>query len=684
MRKIELLTLTIGLILSAGVVFGAKNSKNDTPPPVSPPTTTTQPATPPASPLTAATAATPAAGTQPRDMKLLVIGTDGNEPSFKALVSFLDYLGMPYDTLLAKTAVLPPLNDTTKGFYQGIVLSTGNLSVCDPDCHSALTATDWAKLDAYTRDYKVRMAAFYAWPEKRYGLTAGTPWVTTDAAPQNAAFTSAASQVFSYLNTSNPLKIAGAYMYPATITPEATGEVVIPLMTVNGSPVAVLDTKVDGREYLAFTMDQSPYLLHSLALNYGVFNWVTRGVFLGARKIYFSPQMDDFFLANDLFVRGVTGCMPTAFMLDPTYDASANCPSQRMTPQDLGQLQNWQDSINKQAQFKTVRVSLVFNGYGSQFGEGDNAGNDPLTKDAMNRRAKFFWVNHTYDHEDLDCYNPVPNSGICTPANFTESLSEISKNTTIAKQMGVPFDATSMVTPAISGLYNPDFLKAVQQSGIRYLMGDSSRAKDGIPPKPNTGFVNSVNPAIFIIPRRPVNVFYNTMSGLPDDPGSLVDEYNYFYGPNGIFKIGTTPFFSTPQTYSDIVNRESDNLLRYLMQYEIYGNMWHQSNFIRYDGGKMLFTDVAGATLSKFAKISNLPVVSLQQTDIGKYMEDRMAYNAANVKATLTPGVSITFTSSAKANVPVTGICKTSCEAYGGQNLSKIPVTAGAVTIPLN
>ena len=116
------------------------------------------------------------------------------------------------------------------------------------------------------------------------------------------------------------------------------------------------------------------------------------------------------------------------------------------------------------------------------------------------------------------------------------------------------------------------------------------------------------------------------------------------------------------------------------MRYEIYPNMWHQSNFVRYSGNNTLFTDVIGAALNKFAALSNLPVVSLSQSEIGKELEARMAFLNANVTATLTPGAGITMTGSAAASVPITGICKSSCETYGGQSISKIAVTAGGTT----
>lgn len=62
------------------------------------------------------------AGAQPRDMKLLVISVDGTEPSFAAITSFLNSLGIPYQTMFAKKQPLPVLSDATKGYYQASFL----------------------------------------------------------------------------------------------------------------------------------------------------------------------------------------------------------------------------------------------------------------------------------------------------------------------------------------------------------------------------------------------------------------------------------------------------------------------------------------------------------------------------------------------------------------------------------
>lgn len=628
----------------------------------------------------------PVNGKTPRDMKLLVIGIDGSEPSYQAITYFLDYLGIPYQAVLAKSQPLPALSNVSKGFYQGVILSTGNLGYCDASgCRSALPDSAWASLDAYTRDFGVRMAAFYAWPEKRYGLVATGSTGSSDSAPQSATFTTAGKAIFSYLNTANPLKVTNSWVYLAAPAPDA-GETTTPLLTIQGATVAAVHTKADGREYLAMTLDSNPYLLHAMALNYGVFNWVTKGIFIGARKVYLSTQMDDFFLPNDLYLQGVANCTPVGFVTEPTSNASDNCPTARMSSEDLSALLRFQAALNVQTQFHGIRFGLVFNGLGSALGGGDYGAGDPLTVGAQAAKASFYWVNHTFDHENLDCFNPVPNSGICAPANYSQSLQEIQQNVSIARALGLPLDTASMVTPGISGLYNPNFLKAAADSGIRYLVSDTSRP-DGTPALPNTGIRSTIQPSILFIPRRATNAFYNTKSGFSGVAGSLPDEYNYFYGPTGLFRIGGPggqPFFPINQTYADIVNRESDALLTYMMRYEIYPTMWHQSNFVRYAGDQTLFTDIVSATLDKFAKLSNLPVISLQEAQIGKELEDRMAFNSAKVTATLTPGWSITLGSNAAVSVPVTGLCKTNCSSYGGQVISKLPVPArGTITVPL-
>ena len=268
-----------------------------------------------------APAAAPAAGpnaTAPRDMKLLIIGLDGNEPDFAAVKFLLDTLGIPYDVALTLdtsvsppiTRPLPPLTDGVKGFYQGIFLTNGNLGYCAPACQSTLSPDAWAALDNYALNFGVRTVAYYAFPEARYGLVfSGTAISATDAAPETLTFTSAAASIFPYLNTVNPLKFTNAYVYLADPV-QAAGESTTPLITMRGKTVAALHNTADGREYMGLTLDNNPYLLHSMALGYGILNWLTKGIFIGGRKVYMTPQIDDHFLPDDQYVNGVAACTP--------------------------------------------------------------------------------------------------------------------------------------------------------------------------------------------------------------------------------------------------------------------------------------------------------------------------------------------------------------------------------------
>jgi hypothetical protein len=612
---------------------------------------------------------------KPVDLRLLVLTGDGTEPSFVAIKTFLDQIGIPYTTVIAKSQPLPALTNGVNGpgLYQGIILATGNLAVCDPTCRSALPVTGWAALDAYTRDYGVRLLSYYTFPESRYGISfTGVAVGTTDAAPAMVSLTSAASSVFPDLKPALAVTVANAYTYVAAPFP-AAGEVTTPIMTALGGIVGVITKKADGREYLALTMDNNYFLMHSLILKYGLINWVTRGVFLGARKAYFTPQIDDIFIPADLFDQTIAACRPSAFIGDPA--SQSVCPRQlRISGLDMLGVEMFQMSLRAQPQFANFKVYMAFNAFGTTRA-GNAPANDSLADYARYRRVNgdspFGWLSHTYDHENLDCFLPVAGRP-CVPATFAQSSDEITKNTAIATQLGLRNEFTAMVTPDVSGLNNPNFLRAAAVQGIKYLVADTSRLQlQGTLPPPNTG-IRSSEPSILLVPRRPTNIFYNVSTARVTAVGSEPDEYNYFYAPGGI-----SPSFPRQQTYADIIGRESDNILRNMLAYSAYPVMFHQTNLWLYDGLHSAFTDLVDATYKKFAAISTIPVLSPSQTDIGKLLESRMSYNSSNVRVTLSPGVSMTFTALSAARIPITGVCTTGCEAYGGQRISYVDVPAG-------
>jgi hypothetical protein len=625
--------------------------------------------------------ASPAA-VRPLGMKLLVLSANGSEPSFDAIKTLLDHMAVPYQAVILRNQPLPALSANGQGNYQAILLSTGSLSYDNGlSWVSSLSTADWTAIDNYTRDYNVRLASFYTFPEPRYGLSFVRAVATSDVSPGSAALTTAGQGVFDYLNPSAAIKVMFSYTYLAAAAP-AAGETTTPLLTMSGGVVGATHKKADGREYLAFTMDQSQYLTHTMALHYGAINWVTRGVFIGMRRVYLTPQEDDIFLDSDQFLNNNPACQPVGPAMDPTYDPGSVCPNARITGPDLNALAAWQSRARSKAQYRYFKVAHAFNGFGATADFG--LSKDPLIDEAKRQKKEFNWLSHTFNHENLDCYKPVANSGVCTPATYANSLLEIDENKKIGDKLGLDSDDLSMVTPGISGLNNPNFLKAFVDRKMRYVVTDTSRP-GGMPVIPNTAIVNAYQPSIIMIPRRATNIFYNTSTPVAGAVGSETDEYNFLFGPNGVFRIGGpggAPFFPTTQSYTQIIERESDAILNYMLRNEMYPLMFHQANFVRYNGVNSLFTDLMDAVMRKWSAISKLQVGTLKQATMGNRLKELLDLSTAGVRGVFTPGVGVVLTSAKAVMVPLTGVCSGACEAvYNGQRQERVKINAGGTVM---
>ena len=114
-------------------------------------------------------------------------------------------------------------------------------------------------------------------------------------------------------------------------------------------------------------------------------SWATRGLFIGERRTYASPQVDDIFLDNNRWIAG------TACGTDPETTGQ----TVRMTGSDLTNIESWQRARNAQPLTAALRLTMAFNGEGTS---GIYPG-DTLTPTARASQGSFYWVNHTYDHE---------------------------------------------------------------------------------------------------------------------------------------------------------------------------------------------------------------------------------------------------------------------------------------------
>jgi len=601
--------------------------------------------------------------TDPIDMKVLVITADGQETDFPEIKATLDQIGVPYDVMTATQTTLTPQmlwDGGVHGYYQGIILVTGDLTYYDAATNSwpsAFTDAEWATLWQYESMFGIRQVTSYTDPfgaPDNYGLNLVT-YQDTTTTPLTATLTTAGKQIFPYLNPNSPVTFKYAWVYLATVvSPTVTTPL---LVTPQGYAIASITKYPDGRQNLAVTAANAPFLVHSLLLSYGVVNWVTKGLFLGERHVNLDTQVDDLLIDDDMW--------------DTTALTDTTGLSFRMAGSDFNAVIAWQNTARALPNAGQLMLEYPFNGEGAS----GIYSPDTLTPAVIAGQTNFSWVNHTYSHPNLDTIT------------YTLALNELRQNNNVAqKQLKLSkYFKDTMVQPDISGLYNPQFQQAAKDYGIKYMISDTSR-QGWNNPSPNAGFHAIYQPSILIIPRRPSNLFYNLST-----PDEWVSEYNCYYGPTGTCAGGTWRYWDHNLSYAEILDKESDVWLTYLLKWDIDPLMFHQPNLRAYNGTSSLLGDMINATLAKYNQAYALPIRNDPEHQVGIRMTNRMAYNASGVTARLVPcagtrKAQLVVKSPASVQAPVTGVAYgNNRETYGGQNISYIQLSANQpVTVTLS
>jgi len=579
-----------------------------------------------------------------RDAKLLVISAEGTETALSAVQQTLDFLGTPYTVWIAarNPGTLTPdrLATGSHALYQGVILVTGNLAYFDgTQWSSALKPEEWNTLWNFEAAFGVRQVTWYTYPEPTFGFAWPHEVVDTGQHPIPLTLTRQGLEVFPYFApVRNPLTVEGAYTYLATLTsPDATPL----LIDTQGNVLGAIMRYPDGRENLALTFDSSLSLVHSVVVGYGMINWVTRGVFLGFRRVYASVQVDDLFIQDEMWCNPVLQQCPQG------------SPTVRITGFDLQRAKDWQDSKQIDSVSGAFKLSLAFNGEGTTE---DYTSDDTLTPKAIELKDHFSWISHTYTHPDL------------SDASYETTLDELTKNNSVAQRLAFPtYTGNALVTPAISGLDNPLAMSAARDTGVRYVISDTSRPRVANL-APNAGTYNALEPSILEIPRRPTNLYFNIST-----PEEWTSEYNSIYHS----------YWGRDLAYPEILEKESNTLSMYLIKGESSPWMFHQPNLLAYDGTHSLLSDLLDETLLKYAALYNLPLVSPTMDELGIQVANRTDYLTAGVRATIANGT-ITVTALRAAVVPVTGLRTATADYYGGQYTAFLPLSAGqSVTLPL-
>src|SRR6185312_16399063 len=389
-------------------------------------------------------AATPARvlPTQRIDAKVLLVSADGTEPGFGAWKAELQREGVPYSTFVAYSGQnrVSTLTDdgladygANHAYYSAVILATGDLghNVVNADGTtsylSALSDTEWATLAKFERTFGIRQLSDYTAPSPAHGLNV-VGGVTQDG--NVGTLTPLGKAAFPYLKGPVPIAnddpaVAETFGYAATPVNGQDWQTL--LAGPNGTAYLGIYTHPDdGREEMVVTVASNENQSQAQLLRHGELNWVTRGVFLGYQRNYLELQVDDLFLGDDAW-------NPATHTTD--YDPAK---ASRMTPADVAQAAAWSKA-------RGVRIDFAFNGGGSELYKADHATTtDPLANAFADpaTRGAFGYINHTYDHPNLDC----------STSSFVAK--EIADNAAWGRQHGLPLDATEVVTGEHSGLAN--------------------------------------------------------------------------------------------------------------------------------------------------------------------------------------------------------------------------------------
>ncbi|MDR7275864.1 Agd3-related carbohydrate-binding protein [Catenuloplanes atrovinosus] len=610
-------------------------------------------------------------------LKALIIATNTDDFGVATWKATLDRVGAKYDVLYAATT-----NITTStlvaggvGKYNAILLTNSMLLVpSGANYVSALDSTEWNLLWNYELNFGVRQAALYTsygtWPEN-YCLNGVGEGAVGDT-PEPVTLTAAGAGVFDYLNASAQIPIQSSYVYRTSLAANCGGQPL--LQDANGNVLAV-KVAAGGREKIALTFTSNVNIIQSDLLVYGLFEWATKGLFLGERKYHLNVDIDDWFNSADHYHEDGT------VEYDPGFRVSGH------------------DTVNLAARQAALRTehpkaadftfNLAYNGGDIDPFAGDTCYPDgdetTLTSTTKCLKDSFNWINHTVNHPELNA------------TDYNTSLAEIEQNLTLGTGIGLNVPVSILKTPEYSGLgvYNDDpdndtgpptdhgltgsnqaFLDAAAAAGVTHVHGNMSFASH-VPANFNTSIVHPLKNSIKVVPDWPTNIAYHTTT-----PAEETHFYNSFYGPGGLF-----PYWPTNRTYQQILEYEAGVIgFQHVATGSIYSHTFHIANVREYGNGNTLVTDWVDTILDRYEATYNVPLLSPSWTGIASYTDARNAHFAALPGATAVydrAAGTISVSSTTAGTLQVGGVATTVAGAtsYGSAVTAPVTVTAGGAPV---
>ncbi|KAJ3381227.1 hypothetical protein HDU84_005270 [Entophlyctis sp. JEL0112] len=593
--------------------------------------------------------------------------------------------GLAYDTVVINTQNLGAqinleVEANVTGKYSLIVLSSGQMiaGFSNGSYLSTLYFWQWNQIHNYQRQYGVRLVAINDNPTSsmysnllfsvggKYGCDSSTElWVS----PSTNQYTTPAAMKSGWTLAAGDGISGGSCNFPATILNTTYVTAVLDFKNLSstvGTAAAVVNFG-SNQQQLSIFMPCGSWSITCCTISHIWFQWATYGLYTGLRRLYFTPQVDDFFL-------GTSG-----------LDENNVTVSYRTTPSDVQGLISWMSDFNtRMPTGSNVTFELAFNGNGilrvisnstysyflnftpsltdtplnwvKPLGTGmtlwpnistldlnwtKSLGLDPLyqylsPENAQTTTSKFLWISHTFTHEIL---NNNSYSDTLTEMNMNFRMASSNFLDLVGKQY---WSNNTLVTPGISGLFNGDALRALYDFGVKGAVGDSSRPptlNSNRPlywPMTTTAAANGFD-GFTVVPRQSLNIYFNCTN------------QNY----NTMLYNGLNPNAGTVD-FAYIMNTEVKRNVRLLALLSWNPVMFHQSNLRNADMPAVSAGTAVGAqklglaqqwienVFGNFTEFVDWPLLSVKLDDLTQKFVERMIYETAGVTVT----ASITLSSS--------------------------------------
>jgi hypothetical protein len=560
-------------------------------------------------------------------MQLLLLGLTGAEPAFTAWSLGLTRAGVPFDAVALKDLTTPnEFLDTSGGArYQGIILSDAGL------IEMALEPTDRELLEGLERDLGLRRLTAYAYPGPEHGLM--TPSWSGKLEEVDAQLTPAGRRIFPYLKDRLPID-PGSWVYLAR--PESPERFQTLVAGPDDTALVGIHRHADGREEMVQLFDANPYQSQGQILRRGQLDWLTGGIHLGYERNYLSVQVDDVLLANHSW--SVNG-----HRSDQRPEARM-----RMSAADAERAARWVRS-------RGLRLDLACNGAGSRDAGAIGNGGDPLLGSLLEHREAFGWINHTYEHRNLDTLSQA------------EIEAEIRDNVSWAAAAGINVEQNALVTGAHTGLANlaedpprPENVHlraALRAQRIRYVACDASRPYPGTGGSATSapGSVFSVGTAV-AVPRHP--------TVLPHDAAtaSQVLDRLRSEGQPGVL------------SFDQVVVAEARRIFNAVISNDPRPHYFHQSNLIAGDdeSSSALMYVLLDAVLERWHNhlSDDMPLLQPTLSEVGRLLLRLQAWQlvraVGSIQAYIEDGhVKIVNDAPSALEVPLTGVAATGPDGGG-------------------